>query len=153
MRRGRPRRTGPALGERGFTLLEVLVAMAILGLAVVASIQSFAQGLRLLKLSGDHQQATLLADLKLREIVNPEEGRDEQDEGRFHWERTTKLVPAPELTPVGTLPKWRIYEIAVRVTWDERRQVEITTLRTVAATLVPTTPGSRPGGAPVPGQR
>ena len=44
----------------GFTLIEVLVALAILSLAVVASIQGFAQGLRLLRLAGDHQQAMLL---------------------------------------------------------------------------------------------
>src|SRR6267143_1143660 len=41
----------------GFTLLEVLVAFAILSVAVVALIQGFAQGLRLLKVAGDHQQA------------------------------------------------------------------------------------------------
>ena len=55
----------------GFTLLEVLVAFAILSVAVVALIQGFAQGLRLLKVAGDHQQAVLLADQKAREVVVP----------------------------------------------------------------------------------
>ena len=67
-------RRPPAL-EAGFTLIEVLVALAILSLAVVASIQGFAQGLRLLRLAGDHQQAMLLADQKMREVVEPKEGR------------------------------------------------------------------------------
>src|SRR3989442_9387407 len=58
---GSPR---PRPTTAGFTLLEVLVALAILSIAVVASIQGFAQGLRLLKLAGDHQQATLIADQK-----------------------------------------------------------------------------------------
>ena len=62
--------------ERGFTLLEVLVALAILGLAVVAVIQGFAQGLRLLKLSGDHQRAVLVADQKIREVLAPESQRE-----------------------------------------------------------------------------
>jgi general secretion pathway protein I len=115
----------------GFTLLEVLVALAILGMAVVASIQGFAQGLRLLKLSGDHQRAMLLADLKTREIVNPDEGREGGTEGTFQWERTTRLVATPELAPVGVPPRWRVYEIAVRVQWDDARQVEVATLRTV----------------------
>jgi general secretion pathway protein I len=141
---GRPRPARNAHGDSGFTLLEVLVALAILGLAVVASIQAFAQGLRLLKLSGDHQQAMLLADLKVREVVTPEEGREERDEGRFHWERTTKLVPAPELTPLAGPLRWHIYEIAVRVSWDERRQVEITTLRTVPAQPAPGPPSLSP---------
>jgi type II secretion system protein I len=124
--------------DAGFTLLEVLVALAILSFAVVAAIQGFAQGLRLLKLSGDHQQAMLLADLKAREIVKPEEGRETGTEGDFQWERTTRLVEAPDLTPVGLIPRWHVYEIAVRVQWDQRRQVEVATLRTVPVSLQPT---------------
>lgn len=117
----------------GFTLLEVLVAFAILSLTIVVAIQGIAQGLRLLKLSGDHQQAALLADQKAREVVMPKEGHDNGTEGAFTWERTIKEVPAPELTPAGQLPKWHVYEIDVRVAWGERqRSVDVTTLRTVS---------------------
>ena len=120
--------------EAGFTLLEVLVAFAILSIAVVASIQGFAQGLRLLRLSGDHQQAMLLADLKMREVVNPAEepDRKEETEGVFKWERTVTLVPAPDLTRTRATEQWRVYRIAVRVAWDEKRHVELATLRTSA---------------------
>ena len=59
---------------RGFTLLEVLVALAILSFAVVTMIQLFAQGLRLLRVSGDYQQAVLLADQKAREVETVREG-------------------------------------------------------------------------------
>src|SRR5262249_46488475 len=49
---------GRTLGDaRGFTLLEVLVAFAILAVAIVSLIELSAQGLRLLKVSGDHQRA------------------------------------------------------------------------------------------------
>lgn len=113
------------------------MALAILGLAVVAAIQGFAQGLRLLKLSGDHQQAMLLADLKTREVVSPEEGQETGTDGDFRWERTMRLLETPDLTPVGTPPRWRVYEIAVRVQWDERRQVEVATLRTVPIVAEP----------------
>lgn len=144
--------------QAGFTLLEVLVALAILGIAVVASIQGFAQALRLLKLSGDHQRAILLADQKAREVVEFEEGRQEGDEGGFRWERTTTLLPVPELTPPsGADPSWRVWQVAVRVQWDERRHVDISTLRTLprqAQTLTTTTPGTgQPGtGQGLPGQ-
>ena len=84
------------MNARGFTLLEVLVALAILSVAVVASIQGFAQGLRLLKLSGDHQEATLLADQKMREVVVPVEGREEGTETRFQWIRTVAKEGALE---------------------------------------------------------
>ncbi|MGH7419896.1 MAG: type IV pilus modification PilV family protein [Candidatus Rokuibacteriota bacterium] len=130
--------------QAGFTLLEVLVALAILSVAVVTIIQGFAQGLRLLKLSGDHQQAILLADSKLREVVEPEERREQGDEGVFQWERTTTLLETPDLRPAGAPPRWRVYQIAVRVTWDERRQVEVASLRTVPATPTTTRPGAPP---------
>ena len=129
----------------GFTLLEVLVALAILSVAVVAAIQGFAQGLRLLKLAGDHQEAMLIADRKTREIVIPDEGRDEGTEGRFHWERTTRRVEAPDLAPFGSPPRFRVYEIDVRVRWEGERQVEVATLRTAPVPTQSTIPlGSMP---------
>jgi general secretion pathway protein I len=120
--------------QDGFTLLEVLVAFAILSLTVVVAIQGFAQNLRLLKLSGDHQQAVLLADQKAREVLLPAEGTESGTEGVFTWQRVTREVPAPELTPAGQLPKWHVFEITVQVAWGEqRRAVAVTALRTVSA--------------------
>src|SRR5207244_7711999 len=105
---GSPR---PRPTTAGFTLLEVLVALAILSIAVVASIQGFAQGLRLLKLAGDHQQATLIADQKAREIVLPKEGHEAGEEERagttFAWETTTTAIEAPDLAATNTAtPIW-----------------------------------------------
>jgi type II secretion system protein I len=116
----------------GFTLLEVLVALAILSLAVVVSIQSFASGLRLLKLSGEHQEAILLADQKVREVTTPTEpARESGTEGAFTWEREIKAVVTPDLEVEGRAVKWRQWEVDVRVTWGGR-QVSVATLRTVA---------------------
>jgi general secretion pathway protein I len=130
------------VNARGFTLLEVLVALAILGVAVVASIQGFASGLRLLKLSGDHQEATLLADEKMREVVVPVEGREEGTEDRFQWIRTVAKLPTPEIVagagqPASTTAKWNLYQIDVQVRWDERREVHLATLRTAPEGAVP----------------
>jgi general secretion pathway protein I len=141
--------------QAGFTLLEVLIAFAILSVAVVAVIQGFAQGLRLLKVAGDHQQAVLLADQKTREMVVPVEGRDQGTEGNFDWERSVTVVPAPDLTRTAATAKWRIYRIDVKVSWGDKRGVEIVSMRTAADSRdtsttsgpprtvgVPTTPGS-----------
>ena len=119
--------------QDGFTLIEVLVAFTILSLTVVVAVQGFAQGLRLLKLSGDHQRAILIADQKAREVVVAKEGREDGTEGAYTWERVIKPLPAPELEGPGKLSKWHVYEISVQVAWgDSRRTVSVTTLRTVS---------------------
>jgi type II secretion system protein I len=119
------------MNARGFTLLEVLVALAILGTAVVASIQGFGQSLRLLKLSGDHQEAILLADQKVREVATPVEGREDGTESRFQWMRTVTKLPIADLDASIRATRWGVFEIDVRVRWDERREVQLSTLRTV----------------------
>ena len=114
----------------GFTLLEVLVALAILGIAVVTVIQLFAQGLRLLKLSGDHQRAMLLADQKMREAEPAAEGIESGQEGEFAWERRVDGHPVPkELTVTGSLSV-RVFRVSVQVRWSGNRNVEVATLRT-----------------------
>ena len=144
------------MNARGFTLLEVLVALAILGIAIVASIQGFAQGLRLLKLSGDHQEAMLIADEKLRELVAPTEGREDGVQQRYQWSRTVTKVATPELSDTPRPVQWAVFQLEVQVRWDERREVKLTTLRTLATNpsgtplsgTTPITPGASPGLTP-----
>jgi type II secretion system protein I len=121
--------------SHGFTLLEVLVALAILGLAVVTVIQLFAQGLRLLKLSGDHQLAVLLADLKTREVEPATEGIESGQEGEFSWERRTEQQAVPEELAVQASPPVRLFLVSVQVRWGGNRSVEVATLRTVRESL------------------
>ena len=154
LHRARSDRRPATTREQGFTLLEVLVALAILGVAGVAVIQGVAQDLRLLKLSGNYQSAMQLADRKVREVLVPGEQREHGADAGFRWERGIRLVEAPELTVPGRAPHWRVFEIAVRVMWDERRQVELATLRTVPAAAAPA-PGilgtlAAPGQGPIP---
>lgn len=120
--------------RRGFTLLEVLVALAILSVAVVTMIQLFGQGLRLLKVSGDYQQAVLLADQKAREVDTVREGVEAGREGDFEWERRATVTAVPEeLTVVGLAPV-RLYRVTVQVRWGGR-SVEVATLRTAREPL------------------
>lgn len=116
--------------SRGFTLLELLVALAIFSVAVVTIIQLFSQGLRLLKLSGNHQRAVILADQKVREIEPGAEGIESGQEGEFAWERKVEQQPVPEeLTVVGS-PPLRVFRVSVQVRWSGNRNVEVATLRT-----------------------
>lgn len=132
----------PALrSEAGFTLLEVLVAFTILCVAVVAVIQGFAQGLRLLRAAGDQQMAVLIADQKAREVIIPVEGHEVGKEGAFDWERTISVVNAPDLTRTPASAKWHVFQIDVTVRWGDKRRLEVVTLRTSAEK-------APPGGVP-----
>lgn len=118
--------------QQGFTLLEVLVALVILGLAIVTMIQMSSQGLRLVKLSGDHQDAARLADRIARATEIKGEAVDGGKEGPYTWERKIALVPIPkELLPPGgpaSGPTIGLYSLTISVRWGSR-SVELATLR------------------------
>jgi len=56
--------------QGGFTLLEVLVATAILGITVTIVLQLFSAGLRTISISGDFVTAATRADAKMREVLD-----------------------------------------------------------------------------------
>jgi type II secretion system protein I len=122
---------------RGFTLLEVLVALTILAVAIVAFMQLSSQGLRLLHLSDDYQQAVIVADRVARATDVLEEGADAGQEGRFQWERRVSLVPVPEELTPGTGPQLRLYALSVAVRWGRNRTLELASLRAVSEKSAP----------------
>ena len=117
--------------NRGFTLLEILVAMAILGLALVALVQLSAQGLRLLRLAEDQQEAVRLADRLARSTEPTSESVEVGQQGPLRWERRITLVPVPpKLTPAAGVPS-RLYAVSVAVRWGRHGALELASLRTV----------------------
>jgi len=140
-----------ARSQAGFTLLEVMVAFAILAVAVVSLIELASQGLRLLKLSGDHQQALDLADRIARDTqVHPDDAMtaavDSGEEGNFTWERRIARLPLPEeLEPRATTPGKELpglYAVSVAVRWGRGHTVEVATLRAPSA-AEPATPAAQ----------
>src|SRR5262249_59674442 len=108
-------------GERGFTLLEVMVALAIVGIAVVVVIELSAQSLRLVKTSSEYQQAAQLADRIATDTQPSDEGVETGQEGGFQWERRISLVPLPqELQPKETVPgkeSLKLFTVTIDVRW------------------------------------
>jgi type II secretion system protein I len=60
----------PVFYRAGFTLLEVLVATALLGIAVAIILQLFSSNLRALSVSEDFVRASIKAEAKMREILD-----------------------------------------------------------------------------------
>jgi type II secretion system protein I len=98
---GRRRRRGD--GERGFTLLEVLIAFAILAVMLVPLLQVFGGGLGTAESARAHALATLLARSKLAEVGADRaiaEGEDAGDfaERGYRW-RTSIVRDETEVIP------------------------------------------------------
>ena len=139
----------PPRAHAGFTLLEVMVALAVLGFAVVALIELSSQSLRLVKTSGDYQRAVVLADRLATETQPGDEGVDRGEEDSLQWERRISIVPVPEeLLPKQTIPGReppKLFAVTIGVRWGRDQALELATLRT--PTAVPAPPGTLPAGA------
>ncbi len=103
--------------SQGFTLLEVLAAVAILGISLVTIIGLQINTIRLQKVANRTTVATLLAQEKMNELLT-EISREESpslyfDEGDFeegfeiyHWEYTLATTPADTLYRIDLLVYW-----------------------------------------------
>ncbi len=123
--------------DGGFTLMEVLVALVVLSVTVVAVLQLFGAGLRLARASGDRLEATLLASAKLGEVAfdTLEEGASEGTEGEYRWSRRVTFEPTSLAQASGAAqPEGvRLARVSVEVRWGRNRQVELVTLRAWSA--------------------
>ena len=107
--------------EAGFTLLEVIVALAILAVAFALAMELLANGVRAAKASEDYTQAVLLARQKIAEISVTSSLKESADQGEFgggfRW--TSEIQPLPQ--EEEDLPA-QLYQVRVRVTWPGRRR-------------------------------
>lgn len=104
--------------KKGFTLLEVVIAMAILGAGIAALAGLFAGSLRLAGGARDTSAATMYAAQRLEEALltpDPAEGEEKGPFGeKYRWiARTTFLPPAAENSV------YRPVHIDVTVTWGD----------------------------------
>ena len=106
----------------GFTLIEVVVAMAILSIGLVVIIELFGGGLRLGAVSGEYTKAAGYARIKLEEITlaktlveGVQEGEFDKD---FRWLVEVKRV---DLLPPGNETTYRppvaLYRVRIDVRW------------------------------------
>lgn len=108
--------------KQGFTLLEVLVAMAILGVGLIVIIELFSGGLRLGRTAEEYTRAVGYARMKLEEISlakTLEEGIEEGEFDReYRWQMEVKKV---DLLPPGKetsyQPPVALYRVRIAVLW------------------------------------
>ncbi len=132
--------------SRGFTLIEVAVAMAIVGIGVVTTLQIFNAGLRTERGAAVRSRAVMRArDLMERAMTVPElvavEDRGEFGDG-YRWERRVReardLVPGGNNRDLDVKTDLTLYEIEISVLWPQSPDREgVYTLRTLRIAPAP----------------
>ena len=134
------RMRSPGTAQRGFTLLEVLVAMMILGLSLGAILQQFALASRAGSASYETTRATMYArelieGLKIQRNMVETTERGSFD-GGYEWETAVYFYEydIDEDQLVFDNMRYETYLLSAVVSWrsgSRTRQVELETLRTV----------------------
>jgi general secretion pathway protein I len=126
----RPRRA------EGFSLLEVLVATAIMGMVLVVLLQVLTSALRAQGASWSHTQAVMVAEKILQEnceISTLARGTSQGRDGRYDY--VVQVTPQYELADPFADKRILCSLIQVTVTWQEwgrHKTLELQTIRTVA---------------------
>jgi prepilin-type N-terminal cleavage/methylation domain-containing protein len=110
------------ISDRGFTLIEVLVAMAITGIVLGLVISLFGGGVRATQATRGYSRALLLAKDKLDEGLNEAgyvtgEGDDTGSVMGFEWKRTVGLYHLDG--DDGSDYTGGLYRVDVRVGWND----------------------------------
>jgi len=125
-------------GNFGFTLMEVLVSMAILGIGLTIILELFSGGLRSAKISEEYTKAIWYGKAKMEEMLTVQDLSEGVTEGTFDHQyawRSEVKKSNPKLSVEDNgqtnLPI-DLYQIIVRVTWPSgsgQRSYEVESLR------------------------
>ena len=123
----------------GFSLLEVIVALAIMAMGFVTVLQLFSGSIRSVSLSEQYLKGTTLAHSKLGELeVNNYSVTEYEgifpDEKNYRWQ----LQVSPHASPLNSKEEnIQLSEVTLNVLWEDAgktRDVEISTLKVDGAT-------------------
>ena len=117
--------------ERGFTLIEILASLTLIGVAVVYLVQLFSANLRTIGTSQDYMEALTRAEAVMREITE----RDKIEEASWQEEtdqgyRVAVSVSEAEKERTEDLPVKLLY-IEMTFSWETASRKKSITLRSL----------------------
>ena len=118
-----PRRLRRVRVDKGFTLIEVVVALAILGVGLTVIIELFSGGLRLGRVSMEYTKAVNYARMKMEETMakpaveaGTQEG--ESDDKIFRWQIGVKKVDLLSIDKsIDYKPPVELFQVKIDVFW------------------------------------
>jgi general secretion pathway protein I len=116
---------------RGFTLLEVLVALVLLSISLVAIFELFSANSRGLSKSDDYSNAVIMAESRMREIL------DDDNLSERAWDVTTEDGYRMTAVVSGTVSnrtenlQVKLLEINLTVSWTKDSKERTFSLRTL----------------------
>jgi prepilin-type N-terminal cleavage/methylation domain-containing protein len=123
--------------RQGFTLIEVVVAMTIVGLGVVTLFEIFSLGMRLGARSSVRTEAISYGRQVMDELLSRRTWQDGTEQGRLNassrWTLHVQILPQPSTAP-SPATNWELKraDLGVVVTDAGReRHIELTTVRLV----------------------
>jgi prepilin-type N-terminal cleavage/methylation domain-containing protein len=136
----RPSRMSSPSSQSGFSLLEVIVATAIVGLVFVSMMEIFSNGLRTEGRADEYVTAMQQATRVMNDLwIHTLETQPSKNEGRFEdgstWHTAVEIFRAPDeaLDSSQDLPFERML-LRVEVTWDSRgteKKVQLQSIKNV----------------------
>ncbi|HET6516499.1 MAG TPA: prepilin-type N-terminal cleavage/methylation domain-containing protein [Thermodesulfovibrionales bacterium] len=115
----------------GFTLLEVLVSIALLATAVALIFQLFSADLRAIAASEDYLSASLKANAAMREVLADEKLTEKSSTDRTKDGYRIDVSVSEAMKERTENLQVKLLEIVVTVTWAKGTQERAITLRTL----------------------
>jgi len=131
------RRSAIMSGERGFSLIEVLVSFVLLSMSLAVILQIFSTNLRAVDTVRKQTHALILAESKLAELGNEiplAPGEQSGESGAFSWQLT--VSPYAEDGDETNRIIHELYDVAMTVNWERgagSSGIRLKTLRVGAA--------------------
>jgi general secretion pathway protein I len=137
---------GMLRSSSGFTLLEVLLALVIVGLAVTAILQLFSANLRSISMSEDSMRAVMIAEAKMREIVGntelSEKSWTETTGDGYRMDVAVSSIVSERARTMGT----KLLQVDLVLSWRmglRNRSITLSTLKLVGIPEPKMTVGGR----------
>jgi general secretion pathway protein I len=122
--------------ERGFTLLEVLVAFVIAAMAVAVLVEGTLGGLRSADVAGRYEEAIARARSRLAALGTNIVAGDTQgdDGGSYHWHlrvapNASNLIASDVVNGVPAT-RTTLYSVSVAISWGEGDRARVVQLDT-----------------------